>query len=303
MFYLKEDILLGSSNAVSKEGTEPVTAGRELRALPPPASLVHARGTRHPSARPRRSFWCKPTCTSKYFWPSVRHRQRFPIPPISLTLIYFKISHRNIPPPPPATTFFTGHHLKPTKAKRGSCWTLLASDQALLPHGANLFIRRRHSYQCSTRCREDRTRDTTWSLRTPRSPPRLRGGVCTGCATPAEHSYHWHPVRWGKSDMPETKAFLLFFCPFSPSLHQRSKWRAPCSVTEGSKIAVIWMQPKRHSAIQLNQYKLTSQPWRSCSSPMEEKIILEPCLLCKGEKAWESPHCLSILLKSLQLKI
>lgn len=144
---------------------------------------------------------------------------------------------------------------------------------------------------------EDGTRDTSGS------PPGSMGG--SACAT--QSTATTDTLSGGEMhDMPETKAFLLFyFHPphFSPSLHQGSKWRAPCSVTEGSEIAVISMQPKRHSAIQLNQGKLTSQPWRSCSSPVQEKIILEPCLLCKGEKAWESPHCLSGLPRSVQLEI
>lgn len=74
-------------------------------------------------------------------------------------------------------------------------------------------------------------------------PTRCQVGKCTTCL--------------------KQKLSFSFIPPpprFSPSLHQGSKWRAPCSVTEGSEIAVISMQPKRHSAIQLNQDKLTSQP-------------------------------------------
>lgn len=154
------------------------TSGRSL--------LLHhrsrAHGTRHPSARSQRSFWCKTTCTSKCFRPSVRHRQRFPISLMSLTPIYFKILHRKKTPKPdnPQNSSFTGPHLKLINAKRGSCWVLLASDQALLPHGANLFIRRWHSYWRSARRREDHTRDTTRSLRAPQSSPRSAGGSARG---------------------------------------------------------------------------------------------------------------------------
>lgn len=77
------------------ERTSIALAGRELRGLPSPSSPAR---THHPSARSWPSFCYKTVCTSKCFWPSVRHRQRFPISLISLTLIYFKILHRKKKP-------------------------------------------------------------------------------------------------------------------------------------------------------------------------------------------------------------
>lgn len=91
----------------------------QLGALPPPASPVRAGGTRHPSARSRHSFCCKTACTSKCFWPSVRHRQRFPISLILLTLIYFKILSRKKNPnqPTPRKSFLKGSHPNPSRRR------------------------------------------------------------------------------------------------------------------------------------------------------------------------------------------
>lgn len=92
------------------EQTSSPSAGWELRVLPPPASPAHAHSTWHPSASSQLPFWCKPTCTSKCFWPSVHHRQRFPVALISLTLIYFKILHRfkKTPNPNPPSVILQG---------------------------------------------------------------------------------------------------------------------------------------------------------------------------------------------------
>lgn len=148
---------MGSSNAASTDGMESIpmggeqdwhleveqtSAGWKLRVLPPPASPVHAHSTWHPPARSQLSFWCKTTCTSKCFWPSVRHRQHFPTALISLTLIYFKILHRLKKKIQPTISYSAGPHLKAHQGEERPVLTPV--DPALLPHRANLFIRRQH---------------------------------------------------------------------------------------------------------------------------------------------------------------
>lgn len=154
----------------------------ELGALPPPASPVHARGTRHPSAASRLSFWCKTTCTSKCFWPSVHHRQRFPISLISLTLIYFKILHRK----------------KKKKTKKNSTHELFLCRSSTKPHqGEEMLVPNPASFgssSASTRSQfihqeraqlptaalgaGERVQETEWGPpRTPRSPLAPRGAA------------------------------------------------------------------------------------------------------------------------------
>lgn len=183
-------------------------------------SMPTARGIRQPD--PGSPFWCKPTCTSKCLWPSVRHRQRFPIAPISLTPIYFKILHRRKKKNTP-----TQHQL----FCRASCEAHQGEERLVLTPWIQLCCHTEPIYSSGDSAVTDAGKSYRTHIPVPLhipAPARLRGGSGRARKSTelAEHS-HTATLSVGTVQHVSKKSFPSFSPPFPPSLHRGSKWRAP----------------------------------------------------------------------------
>lgn len=167
-------------------------------------SMPTARGIRQPD--PGSPFWCKPTCTSKCLWPSVRHRQRFPIALISLTLIYFKILHRRKKETTP-----THHQL----FCRASCEAHQGEERLVLtPPGSSSAATRSQFIHQETARLPTQGNPTGHTSRSPCTSQPLPGSV--GALAGRGRAQSWQstatlpPCQWGQCNTPPTKASLLF---------------------------------------------------------------------------------------------
>lgn len=108
----------------------------------------------------------------------------------------------------------------------------------------------------------------------------------------AEHSYT--ATLSGGDNTTCLKQKLLFFFTLQVTI------KAPNGELFGEigKLQRCEWDLKWHSAIQPSQEKLPSP-----TSAVVGKATLETPVLCKGDKAWESPHCLPTPLKSFQLEM
>lgn len=157
---------------------------------------------------PAPSFWCKPTCASKCFWPSVRHRQRFPIALISLTLIYFKILHRLKKKTPTYHQLFCR-----ASSKSPSRWGEARADPCGSSSAPTLYLSIIHQETAQLPTQGDLTGHMPWS---PCTSQCRDVGLWQG---EEEHRAgraqpHCHPARWGQ---PNTLQMLPFFFPSFPS--------------------------------------------------------------------------------------